>query len=153
MDRAAQIAAKQAIKHAEAVAWHAKEAAKAARKMRNNKQWFPNEVIYHMPWKEGTKYVRPDIHKFRVHPRMSKIEMKNWIEQAYDTPVKKVNTINREGQIGRLWPKYGRGRIYKRPDFKIAYVFLEEPWTPPGEEPLVDTGEPPAEATAGETKE
>ena len=31
-----------------------------------------------------------DMVKFRVSPKMNKIEMKEWIETAYDTPVKKV---------------------------------------------------------------
>jgi len=69
-----------------------------------------------------------DCVKFRVSPKMNKIEMKTWIETAYDTPVKKVNTANYEGRVVRLTG--GKG-YYKRPDYKVAYVYLEEPWTPP----------------------
>jgi ribosomal protein L23 len=39
--------------------------------------------------------------KFRVSPKMNKFEMKEWIEGAYDTPVKKVNTANYEGKVVR----------------------------------------------------
>ena len=42
-----------------------------------------------------------DVVKFRVSPKMNKLEMKEWIESAYDTPVKKVNTANYEGKIVR----------------------------------------------------
>ena len=41
--------------------------------------------------------------------------------------------MNKEGQIQRLTnPLWGRG-YYKRPDFKIAYVFLEQPWDVKGD--------------------
>jgi len=69
-----------------------------------------------------------DCVKFRVSPKMNKIEMKTWIETAYDTPVKKVNTANYEGKVVR---RSGGKGYYKRPDYKVAYVYLEEPWTPP----------------------
>jgi ribosomal protein L23 len=103
--------------------------------------------------------------KFRVSPKMNKIEMKEWIETAYDTPVKKVsepwssananairipfgdgtatdmltelgggcvrkqvNTANYEGKVVR---RSGGKGYFKRPDYKVAYVYLENPWTPP----------------------
>lgn len=56
--------------------------------------------------------------KFRVSPKMNKLEMKEWIETAYDTPVKKVNTANYEGKIvrrsGGKGPKFSM-RMGRRP--------------------------------------
>merc|ERR1719183_1711546 len=43
---------------------------------------------------------------------MNKLEMKEWIEAAYDTPVKKVNTANYEGKVVR---RSGGKGYYKRP--------------------------------------
>ena len=51
-----------------------------------------------------------------------------WIETAYDTPVKKVNTCNYEGKIIR---RTGNKGYYKRPDYKVAYIYLENKWAPP----------------------
>ena len=51
-----------------------------------------------------------------------------WIETAYDTPVKKVNTCNYEGKIIR---RTGNRGYYKRPDYKVAYIYLENKWAPP----------------------
>ena len=45
--------------------------------------------------------------------------MKEWIEAAYDTPVKKVNTANYEGKVVR---RTGGKGYYKRPDYKVAVL-------------------------------
>ena len=46
--------------------------------------------MYHLPWKEG-HCPGNNVAKLRCAPHMTKVEMANWIEQAYDTPVKKVH--------------------------------------------------------------
>ena len=62
--------------------------------------------------------------KFRVSPKMNKIEMKEWIETAYDTPVKKVNTANYEGKIVRR--SGGKGTQFECEMFERAIVNDEQ---------------------------
>eukprot|EP00802_Teleaulax_amphioxeia_P033841 Tamp_39341.p1 GENE.Tamp_39341~~Tamp_39341.p1 ORF type:complete len:126 (+),score=40.10 Tamp_39341:37-378(+) len=105
----------------------AKAAASAARRG-PQRVYFPNRIIQFMNTQEKKEEL--DVVKFRVSPKMNKLEMKEWIETAYDTPVKKVNTANYEGKIVR---RSGGKGYYKRPDYKVAFVYLENPWTVPKE--------------------
>ncbi len=86
---------------------------------------FPNEIIQFMPNQQESAQL--DTVKFRVSPKLNKFDIRQWIEAGYDTPVQKVNTINYEGRVRRM----PNGRTWKRPDYKVAYVKLEKPWTPP----------------------
>ena len=48
------------------------------------------------------------------------VEIKKYLEQVYDLRVRKVNTANYDGKVKR-----SKGGLYKRPDWKKAYVMLE----------------------------
>jgi large subunit ribosomal protein L23 len=103
------------------------QAAKNAKKL-YNKVYFPNTILTLMKPEEIAEKTEPlEVVKFRVSPKLTRIEVANWIEAMYDTPVKKVNTLNYEGKIQRV--PGGKG-FYKRPDYKVAYVHLESPWLP-----------------------
>ncbi len=88
-----QRSAAAAKQSAEAIAKAAKDAAWKKRQARNNRLYFPNEIMYHVPWvgKHEANNDEGKVVKFRVSPKMTKIEMKNWIELGYDTPVNKVS--------------------------------------------------------------
>ncbi len=49
------------------------------------------------------------------------IEIRTLLERLYQLPVSKVATANVEGK-----KKRSRGGMYRRPDFKLAYVKLSE---------------------------
>ena len=103
------------------------QAAKNAKKL-YNKVYFPNTIITLMNPEQIAEKTEPmNVVKFRISPKLTRVEVGNWIEAMYDTPVRKVNTLNYEGKIQRL--PGGKG-IYKRPDYKVAYVYLESPWLP-----------------------
>ena len=58
---------------------------------------------------------------FRVAKDANKIAIARAIEQAFGVRVKKVNTIVQRGKVVRM-----RRTTGKRPDFKKAFVTLEE---------------------------
>ncbi|MEM7226587.1 MAG: 50S ribosomal protein L23 [Pseudomonadota bacterium] len=58
---------------------------------------------------------------FKVAIDASKPEIKSAIETLFKVKVKAVNTLKIKGKTKRF-----RGRIGKRPDFKKAYVTLDE---------------------------
>lgn len=114
MEKAAAVvqrSAQAAKQSAEAIARAAKEAAWRKKQARNNRLYFPNEIIHHVPWvgKHEANTEEGKVVKFRVSPKMTKVEMKNWIEVAYDTPVKKVSvfpaaaTLRGGKQSGMEW--------------------------------------------------
>ena len=53
-------------------------------------------------------------------PPGRQVEIKKYLEQVYDLRVLKVNTANYEGKVKR-----SKAGLYKRPDWKKAYVMLE----------------------------
>ena len=53
-------------------------------------------------------------------PPGRQVEIKKYLEQVYDLRVRKVNTANYEGKVKR-----SKAGLYKRPDWKKAYVMLE----------------------------
>jgi hypothetical protein len=96
MDKAVSVVQRTAAaakQSAEAIAKAAKDAAWKKKQARNNRLYFPNEIMYHVPWvgKHEGNNEEGKVVKFRVSPKMTKIEMKNWIELGYDTPVNKVS--------------------------------------------------------------
>jgi len=58
---------------------------------------------------------------FRVPMDASKPEIKAAVEELFKVKVKAVNTLRQNGKAKRF-----RGRPGRRPDFKKAYVTLEE---------------------------
>mmetsp|Transcript_32919 Transcript_32919/g.87325 ORF Transcript_32919/g.87325 Transcript_32919/m.87325 type:complete len:126 (-) Transcript_32919:273-650(-) len=118
-----------ASKVVKAAADTAAQAAKSAGKKTYNKVYFPNEIITLMNPVKMSELTEPtEAIKVRVNPKLTRVEIKNWMEALYDTPVKRVNTANYEGKIQRV--PGGKG-YYKRPDFKVGYVALDNPWMLP----------------------
>jgi large subunit ribosomal protein L23 len=58
---------------------------------------------------------------FQVAPRANKIQIKHAVEQLFRVKVLQVNTLNMQGKKKRV-----RFREGKRPDWKKAYVTLQE---------------------------
>jgi large subunit ribosomal protein L23 len=82
--------------------------------------WMPNMPITLTGTKKATA-VSPATATFRVLPRMTKHEIKEYLTKIYDLPVKKVNTVNYMGKRKRAM---GRRKViyYKYRDFKKAIV-------------------------------
>ena len=59
---------------------------------------------------------------FRVSPRMTKPEIKDYLEKIYGLDVRKVNTMIYEGKEKRR-----NGIKYRRPDYKKVVVKLNPP--------------------------
>ncbi|CAM9929556.1 unnamed protein product [Discosporangium mesarthrocarpum] len=85
------------------------------------RSWFPNMV---MAMTTAPTRGRPKQAAFRVPPKMTKWEVKEYLWKIYNVPVKKVTTQNFEGKRKRL---QGKRRVYayKRPDYKKAIVTLD----------------------------
>lgn len=75
--------------------------------------------------------VSPATATFRVLPKMTKHEIKEYLTKIYDLPVKKVNTINYMGKRKRAM---GRRKImfYKYRDYKKAIVTFDSSLTDVG---------------------
>ncbi|KAG5182612.1 ribosomal protein L23/L15e core domain-containing protein [Tribonema minus] len=85
------------------------------------KEWFPSFFmqLVTMPTRG-----RPQQAAFRVSPKMTKLEVKEYLLKVYGVPVKKVMTQNFLGKRKRI--QGSRSIIsYKRPDFKKAIVTLD----------------------------
>ena len=61
---------------------------------------------------------------FKVNPKASKLEVKKAIQNEYKVKVNKVNIVNVKGKIKRSITQ--RGKISKKPNWKKAYVALQE---------------------------
>lgn len=58
---------------------------------------------------------------FKTAPSVSKVEIKHFLESVYGLHVEKVNTLNVEGK-----KKRGKFGFFRRPDYKKAFVVLNE---------------------------
>jgi len=61
---------------------------------------------------------------FKVDGKMTKFDIKNYLQEIYKIPVEKVNTSWQLGKSTRHPQK--RGVMQKKPDFKRAYVIMGE---------------------------
>ena len=68
---------------------------------------------------------------FRVLPRMTKHEIKEYLTKIYQLPVKKVNTMNYLGKRKRVMGKR-RMVFYKYRDYKKAIVTFDSTMTDVG---------------------
>jgi ribosomal protein L23 len=68
---------------------------------------------------ETTGFVKELV--FKTVPQATKTEIKNILEGIYGLNVESVRTINYQGK-----KKRSKDAIYRRPDFKKAYVVLKE---------------------------
>ncbi len=58
---------------------------------------------------------------FRVDPKMTKPEIKEYLSKVYDLDVAKVNTVNYDGKLKRGSMRVA-GAIYREKAYKKAYV-------------------------------
>mmetsp|Transcript_5863 Transcript_5863/g.10257 ORF Transcript_5863/g.10257 Transcript_5863/m.10257 type:complete len:119 (-) Transcript_5863:17-373(-) len=94
-----------------------------AKAVKQFRMWMPNMPMTLVSAKNATE-THPATAIFRVLPKMTKHEIKEYLTKIYDLPVSKVNTMNYEGKRHRLATK--RRMIYfKRPDFKKAVVTFD----------------------------
>lgn len=58
-----------------------------------------------------------------MSPKMSKLEIKEYLRKLYGLPVTHVHTANYQGKkkVSQTW-----GAKYKEPDYKKAYVYLAD---------------------------
>ncbi|XP_049676750.1 39S ribosomal protein L23, mitochondrial isoform X1 [Accipiter gentilis] len=64
-----------------------------------------------------------DTVQFRVSMQMTKVDIKNYLEKIYNVPVAAVRT---RIQYGANNKRDHKNRRVKKPDYKVAYVQLEE---------------------------
>ena len=86
----------------------------------------PNQVIYSGLMTEKASLVGQfaNAYVFKVNPKASKLEVKKAIQDEYKVKVNKVNIVNVKGKIKRSITQ--RGKISKKPNWKKAYVALQE---------------------------
>eukprot|EP00042_Codosiga_hollandica_P028992 m.156677 g.156677 ORF g.156677 m.156677 type:complete len:120 (+) comp52934_c0_seq1:107-466(+) len=66
---------------------------------------------------------QPNVVKFRIDPRMNKLEVREYLDKIYNVKAQKIATLNQQGKEKRTSV---RGVTRRRPDYKIAYVTLAE---------------------------
>ncbi|GAB1606901.1 39S ribosomal protein L23, mitochondrial-like [Argonauta hians] len=77
---------------------------------------------YWMKMIKPTREVPPNRVNFVVHPQMSKIDIKNYLEKIYKVPVSKVSIKVEQGKMKQHpTQKYD---VFREDDRKIAYVQL-----------------------------
>ena len=92
-------------------------------KLSQYRVWLPEMPMTLIGAKNATE-VSPAKAIFRVVPKMTKHEVKEYLTKIYDLPVKKVSTMNYMGKYKRA---IGRRNIvyYKYRDFKKAIVTFD----------------------------
>lgn len=87
------------------------------------RQWLPEMPMTLIGAKNASE-ISPATATFRVLPKMTKHEVKEYLTKIYDLPVKKVSTMNYMGKYKRA---LGRNKIvyYKYRDFKKAVVTFD----------------------------
>jgi large subunit ribosomal protein L23 len=92
--------------------------------------WMPNMPMTLVGAKSATA-THPATAHFRVLPKMTKHEIKEYLTKIYNLPVKSVNTINYMGKRKRA---IGKRRVvyYKYRDFKKAIVSFDRSLTDVG---------------------
>ena len=95
-----------------------------------NRLWMPTMPMVLLHAEHATKST-PAKAVFRVKPKMTKHEVKEYLNKIYDLPVAQVRTQNYLGKRMRI---LGRTTIVyaKRPDYKKAFVTFDNT--------LADTG-------------
>lgn len=86
--------------------------------------WMPTMPMTLVSAKSATA-VNPAYATFRVPPRMTKHEIKEYLTKIYELPVRKVNTMNYDGKRKRLLSQAGI-TYFKYKDFKKAVVYFQE---------------------------
>lgn len=88
-------------------------------------QLFPNWMVrlVREPNLRTKHWLHRPVEVFRVDPKMTKMEIKDYLIKLYNLPVSHVHTSIMQGK----WKTDQRRMVkYKEPDFKKAYVYLED---------------------------
>ena len=84
----------------------------------------PRDVILEPILSEKSyELIETGVYTFRVHPRSTKPEIKDAVEEIFNVRVQKVNTLRRKGKRVRNRRNFSYGR---KPDTKRAVVTLHE---------------------------
>jgi large subunit ribosomal protein L23 len=86
--------------------------------------WMPIMPLTMVSVRSATP-LSPAYATFRVSPKMTKHEIKEYLVKIYDIPVRKVNTMNYEGKRKRILSRSG-SHFYKYKDFKKAVVYFSD---------------------------
>ena len=94
------------------------------------RMWMPNMPMMMTSARNATA-TQPARATFRVLPRMTKHEIKEYLTKIYGLPVRKVNTMNYMGKRKKVM---GSRKVlyYKYKDFKKAYVTFDRSFTDVG---------------------
>lgn len=88
-------------------------------------QLFPNWVVklVRNPNLKNKSWTNRAVEIFHVSPKMTKFEIKEYLIKMYNLPVSHVHTAiyNGKRKTNREW-----GVHYREPDYKKAYVYLED---------------------------
>lgn len=96
---------------------------KLARPNLGNRQWMPTMPMVLLSAENATPST-PATAQFRVLPKMTKHEVKEYLTKIYGLPVTEVRTQNYMGKRMRIFGK--RQVVYaKRPDYKKAFVTFD----------------------------
>ena len=105
-------------------------AAFGTRAARQFRMWMPNMPMMLVTARSATAE-QPAFATFRVEPRMTKHEIKEYLTKIYELPVQKVHTMNYLGKRKRMPTR--RGMIYYRyKNFKKAVVYFTDAITDVG---------------------
>ena len=63
----------------------------------------------------------PDKGIFKVDPKMTKLEVREYLEKVYGLPVRKVNTTNYDGKLKRGSMRLP-GKLFRKKAYKKAFV-------------------------------
>ncbi|MFH4973667.1 hypothetical protein AB6A40_000376 [Gnathostoma spinigerum] len=76
--------------------------------------------------KYGRRRLPPNVVKFEVDPRMSRCDVRQYLEKIYGLPVRDVHVEVVQGEIQWQTPKDERYKkaMWKNEDKKVAYVYM-----------------------------
>ena len=88
-------------------------------------QLFPNWVVklVRSPNLKTKHWLDRPVEVFRVSPKMTKFEIKEYLIKLYNLPVSHVHTAIYEGRkrLSQKWQRH-----WREPDYKKAYVYLHD---------------------------
>eukprot|EP01096_Ripella_sp_DP13-Kostka_P002078 TRINITY_DN1275_c0_g1_i1.p2 TRINITY_DN1275_c0_g1~~TRINITY_DN1275_c0_g1_i1.p2 ORF type:complete len:187 (-),score=79.55 TRINITY_DN1275_c0_g1_i1:80-619(-) len=87
-------------------------------------RWGPRIFFPNVPLMLKTSKRKSTQVVFKTTPKMTKFEIKQLLTKMYGLDVRKVNTLNQDGDLRRS--KRARGVNVKKADFKKAYVTLSK---------------------------
>lgn len=103
-----------------------------AKLSRGFRMWMPNMPMTLVAVRSPSPRQRTPSAVFRVLPKMTKHEIKEYLEKIYQLPVKKINTMNYMGKRKQAMGQNGKMARWKYRDFKKAIVSFDESLTDVG---------------------